>query len=205
MKIAQSWKDVNIKQFIDLYDIAQDESIEAIDKSIRIFSILSGLTIDEVESMTLDAWVQAQKDISWVHDFPKPTNPKSFRLGGYLWVPRLDIRKITAGEYISVTELTKEKENIVINTPKLIALFLTPYKGWWIFKRKIDLTFEAKVEILNHANVQQIYPMTLFFCTLLIKLVEAIPDFLTSTMNQLKEKYERERSQEWEHGDGTTF
>ena len=205
MKIAKSWKDVSITQFIELYDIVQDETIDKLDKSIRIFSILSGLTIDEVESMTLDAWVQAQRDVAWVNDFPKATNPRSFRLGGYLWKPRTDIRKITAGEYISITEFTKDRENIVINTPKLIALFLTPYKGWWLFKRKINLTFEAKVQILATANVQQIYPMTLFFCTLLIKLVEAIPSFLNSTMNQMKEKLQKEQTEDYQHGDGIMF
>jgi hypothetical protein len=205
MKIAQSWKDVSITEFIELYDIVQDASIDKLDKSIRIFSILSGLSVDEVESMTLDAWVQAQKDIAWVNEFPKATNPKPFRLGGYLWKPRLDIRQITAGEYISVTELTKDYENIVINTPKLIALFVTPYKGWWLFKRKIDLTFDAKVEVLKTASVEKIYPMTLFFCTLLIKLVETIPSFLNSTMNQLKEKLQKEQTKDWEHGDGITF
>ena len=205
MKIAQSWKDVSITEFIELYDIVQDSTIDKLDKSIRIFSILSGLSIDEVESMTLDAWVQAQEDIAWVNEFPKATNPKPFRLKGYLWKPRLDIRQITAGEYISVTEFTKDYENIVINTPKLIALFVTPYRGWWLFKRKVDLTFDAKIEILKTASVEQIYPMTLFFCTLLIKLVEVIPSFLNSTMSQMKEKLVKEQTKDWEHGDGITF
>lgn len=205
MKLPKSWNEISIEQFIEIYDIAQDESIEPIDKSIRIFSILSGLTINQVEDLTLDDWVSFQKQITFINDFPQATYPKSFKLGGYIWKPTLDIRKITAGEYISSIELTKEKENIIINTPSLAALYLTPYRGWWIFRKKVGLTYEEKVDILKRANVQQIYPLALFFCNLLIKLMENIPDYLNKTMKEIAEKVNQLSKEDWQHGDGITF
>lgn len=206
MKLPKSWNEVSIEQFIEIYDIAQDESIEPIDKSIRIFSILSGLTIEQVENLTLDDWVSFQKDIKFINDFPKATYPKSFKLKGFIWKPKTDIRNLTAGEYISSVELTKDKENIIINTPGLAALYLQPYKGWWIFKKKADLTYEQKRDILRAANVQQIYPLALFFCTLLMKLVESIPDYLNKTMKEVAKEVEKLQKQEdWQHGDGIMF
>jgi len=205
MRLPKSWNEVSIEQFIEVYDIAQDESIEPIDKSIRIFSILSGLSIDQVEDLTLDEWTQYQQQIKFINDFPKATYPKSFKLEGYIWKPTLDVRKITAGEYISSIELTKDRENIIINTPKLAALYLTPYKGWWIFKKKAELTFEEKANILNRANVNQIYPLALFFCTLLMKLMENIPDYLNKTMKEIQKEVKDLTNQDWQHGDGITF
>lgn len=205
MRLPKNWNEVSIEQFIEIYDIAQDDSIEPIDKSIRIFSILSGLSIEQVEDLTLDEWTGYQKQMTFINDFPKATYPKSFKLEGYTWKPTLDVRKITAGEYISSIELTKDRENIIINTPKLAALYLTPYKGWWIFKKKAELTFEEKADILNRANVNQIYPLALFFCTLLMKLMESIPDYLNKTMKQIQKEVKELTAQEWEPGDGITF
>lgn len=205
MRLPKSWNEVSIEQFIEVYDIAQDESIEPLDKSIRIFSILSGLSIEQVEDLTLDEWTGYQRQITFINDFPKATYPKSFKLAGYTWKPTLDIRKITAGEYISSMELTKEKENIIINTPGLAALYLTPYKGWWLFKKKAELTYEEKKNILKGANVQQIYPLALFFCTLLMKFMENIPDYLNKTMKEIQKEVKDLTNQDWQHGDGITF
>ena len=183
MKLPKGWHEIKLSQFIDIYDVIQDSSIDDIDKSIRIFSLLSGLSIDDVESMTLSAWSEQQEKIKWVMNLPEAGIPKSFKLGGYLWKPVLDIRQITAGDYITSVELTKNPENIIINIPQLAALYLTPHKG--LFKRKADLSYEQRVNILKEASVAQIYPLTLFFCKVLIGLMESIPDYLIDRMNQM--------------------
>ena len=53
VSIPKSWASITIEQFPVIYDIIKDKDIEPIDKEVRLISILTGLSVAEIEAIEL--------------------------------------------------------------------------------------------------------------------------------------------------------
>ena len=185
MKLPKSWADVTVPQLIELEAINNDESLKSepypdITKALLTLSLFSGESYEFLEGQPISYWKPQLKKLAFLDSMPSERAVQKFRSGGYTWRVNFDLKKLSAGEYIDLYELTKDKTIILQNSGKILSLFCTPCN---LFGQKVNIDKLKKQELLYNAPVNVVYPLTVFFCNLLKAYTEIIEGYLIS-LNQ---------------------
>ncbi len=190
--IPTTWFDVSIEKFPLIYDIVRDKDIDPIDREIRVISIMSDVSVADIEKIRIDKLKELIKTVNFVFkmDFPKPV--QMFRHNGYRWVVSYDITKISAGDFISISKLTESEESIMANLPQLVAMFVKPYKLNWFKLKEIEMSYEDRIKNIQSMNVGVVYPLCVFFCKVIEDLHPIMEDYLVNQMKLMREKIESE-------------
>jgi len=190
--IPTTWFDVSIEKFPLIYDIVRDKDIDPIDREIRVISIMSDVSVADIEKIRIDKLKELIKTVNFVFkmDFPKPV--QMFRHNGYRWVVSYDITKISAGDFISISKLTESEESIMANLPQLVAMFVKPYKMNWFKLKEIEMSYEDRIKNIQSMNVGVVYPLCVFFCKVIEDLHPIMEDYLVNQMKLMREKIESE-------------
>lgn len=195
LSIPKSWQNISIEKFPLIYDVIRDE-FEDNEKHIRILSILSDVNVNEIKKINIDGIKKLINNIQFVFKMEFPKEKHKFKHNGFRWVVNYDITKISAGDFISLSKLTENEDAIINNLPQIAAIFIQPYEYRWFKVDKIDMDFTAKVNHLKTVDVGTIYPIAVFFCSIIDSLSEDIEVYLekqvmeakTILMNELKSK-----------------
>jgi hypothetical protein len=190
--IPTTWFDVSIEKFPLIYDIVRDKDIDPIDREIRVISIMSDVSVADIEKIRIDKLKELIKTVNFVFkmDFPKPV--QMFRHNGYRWVVSYDITKISAGDFISISKLTESEESIMANLPQLVAMFVKPYKMNWFKLKEIEMSYEDRIKNIQSMNVGVVYPLCVFFCKVIEDLHPIMEDYLVNQMKLMRVKIESE-------------
>lgn len=192
MKTPKNWKDVSLKQLIEIEAIRNDKSIDKepypdLTRSLLILSLFTGVPYDEYEAKPLDQLKQEVSRLSFLSKLPEAKLIRKFYHRGYFWRVNFDLKKLTAQQFINHYELTKDTEKIFENANKLMAIYCVPQR----FFMKSKMTDERKQQLMQDCPISVIYPLVLFFCNLYPLLLEATEDYLKQASNQLKETMEK--------------
>ena len=196
-KTPKKWSQVTLKDLIEIEAIKNDKSIDKelypeLTRYLLILSLFTGIPYSVYEQMPINKLKQETKKLNFLNELPKAGQVKYFFCRNYVWKVNYDVKKMTAGQFISHYELTKDHNKIFENANKLLALYCQPQ--WFGIKKK--MTDEEKAERLLHAPVDAVYPLVLFFCRLYPSLLEAIKDYLTQAKEMLDQKLEKEINQQ---------
>jgi hypothetical protein len=186
------WDKITVK---DLQKIVKASTLDMdyMDKQIMLMSMITGRPEDELWDMPKDQFLNLCKKYNY-KDLPEGNPPKEFEAGGYTWIPETNVAKFSSGQYIDLVEYCKDSINYL---PQLLATICTPIKRYPLFiKVTPALTFEQKVTALEQAKAKDVYPLSLFFCRVLIHFTNAMQDSLAK---ETKEMMNRAMA-----GDGTT-
>ena len=66
IELPNSWHDISIEKFPLIYDITRDKEIDPIDREIRVISILTGITVAEVEKIRIDQLKELIKNVNFI-------------------------------------------------------------------------------------------------------------------------------------------
>lgn len=199
VSLPNDWSGVSLKQFSEIYDLIQDKSIDNIDREIRTLSILSGLSSDQLEDLSLTNLKLLLEKVDFTKGLPSEKPVDSFKHAGYTWKINKDITKLTAGEYISLTHFTKDGQNIMNNMPQILSIFCKPYK-FKFFKKEIP--FKKSAELLQDSSIAIVYPLSVFFCNLLTNYILITEAYLKEDLMTMNRKLETELSHLKSIGDG---
>jgi len=186
IELPNSWHDISIEKFPLIYDITRDKEIDPIDREIRVISILTGITVAEVEKIRIDQLKELIKNVNFIFKMEFPNSVEMFKHNGYRWVVNYDITKLSAGDFISLSKLTESEESIIDNLPKLVAMFVKPYKLKWFKLKEVEMDYAEKVEHIKSINVGIVYPLCVFFCKVIEGLYPHIEDYLVKQMSEAR-------------------
>lgn len=193
--IPNSWTDISIEKFPIIYDIIRDKEIDAIDREIRVISILTDVPVNEIERIRIDQLKELIKSVNFVFKMEFPKAVEKFKHNGYTWIVNYDVTKLSAADFISLTKLTESEETIMANLPQLVAMFVKPYKLSWLKYKEIQMDYDKIVEQIKTMNIGIIYPLCVFFCKVIEALYPSIEDCLVKQMNIARLRLEKELKQ----------
>lgn len=191
----KNWKDITLSQFIMLWEMQQDPNLEEIDKQVRLLSTVLNKSEDYILDLSLNQIKELTKQYSFVNNLPSEGEAKDFWAGGYKWKVNKNISKLTASDYINLSELLKDKDSIIKKLPEVLYIFCKPK----YFIRKPDK--ERCLRLLGKASIGDVYPLSLFFCHLIIVLTGDSKDFLEKEVRQMMMKASQEIHSQ-NNGDG---
>ena len=176
--IPNSWDGITIDKFPIIYDLLHDSNIDKIDKEIRIISVLSDIPVNEIEKIRIDYLKELIKAVNFIFtmQFPKPK--EIFKHNGITWFVNYDITKLSAADFITLSNYTMNEDTVVQNLPEIASIFIKPYKRKWLKYEPIEI---ETLEHIKTMKVGVVYPLCVFFCNLILNLQ---PDIKTYLENQ---------------------
>lgn len=171
--VPTSWRDITIKQFMDLHN-AGERKDDLIDYLIDVVCICCGLSY-------IDACKLSITDLRGLHDkmnfLNTPIDEKAkvterYELEGKMFCASIDISKITSGQYIDLK--TFICDGTMNNLHNIMASLYIPYK-----KKYNDMPHGEVAEMfLNKMPITVAFPMSVFFLALLNYSMRDIEDFM---------------------------
>ena len=190
--IPNTWHEISIDKFPLIQDIVRDKEIDAIDREIRVISIIADIPVHEVERIRIDQLKELIKSVNFIFQMEFPKAVEMFKHNGYRWIVNYDITKLNAGDFISLAKLTESEESIIANLPQLVAMFVKPYKLSWLKYKEVEMDYKERVEHIKSMNVGIVYPLCVFFCKLIENLYPTIEDYLVNQMKEARETIQKE-------------
>jgi hypothetical protein len=196
MKVPKGWSEVNLSQFAHIYDILIDSNIDEIDKSIRITSVLSGITVNDLEDLPIKELKAKIEQFKWAYSHNFKAKPiDTVKYNGYKLKFVKDIyneKEFKSGAYIDIMTLTERPDQIHYNINQILNCLCTVYKRtWYGVYRKVDLSNGEQAKLISEAvSIDLAYSYAVFFCNYAENLTENIKDYLI-----LKSKKELKKAQ----------
>lgn len=192
IEIPNSWHEISIGKFPFIYDIVRDKEIDAIDREIRVISIITDIPVADIEKIRIDQLKELIKAVNFIFHMEFPKAVEVFKHNGYKWIVNYDISKLNAGDFISLAKLTESEESIIANLPQLVAMFIKPYKLNWFKYKEVEMDYKQRVEHIKSMNVGIVYPLCVFFCKVIENLYPTIEDYLVNQMKEARTKIQKE-------------
>lgn len=121
INMVDSWEDMSINQFITLNQTIQADIPETY-KTVNIISILTGLSVEEVEKMPITLFAKLKNQLGFLNtEIPKVKHEDKYNLNGRIYTLNADISSITTAQYIDYQTYIKENNPI-----QMMSLWLIP-------------------------------------------------------------------------------
>lgn len=99
--MIKSYSEMSIEKYYELRDNMSEE-LEPLDFQVRMISILSDMSEDDVLNLPLDKYAEYVVDMSFIDELPKPRNmfSSTLKINGVKYKLLKDVNNMTAGQYI---------------------------------------------------------------------------------------------------------
>lgn len=161
MKIKNSWGEITLNEFIQLTQIIQSDIPEDYQLS-NIVSVLTGCTLQEIESLPLSTFKTLTSQLGFLNEKPQRNERKdTYTINGTEYVLKADITEITTGQYLDFTNYTKENP---IDQTRILSCFLIPkgkeysdgYNIEKVFMDMNDLPLQDSLSIFFYLRLQSV-------------------------------------------------
>lgn len=124
-RIIDNYAAVTVGTYLEICKVSRDESLEDLDKQVRILALLYGQTVDEILDLPLaDYKVRAAASAFLEGPCEKvPRVASKYTLGDLVLVPTSDPSKLTAGQYIDFQTFAQKGEETLVEQ---LSCFLVP-------------------------------------------------------------------------------
>jgi len=207
IKVPTSWKEVTVRQFIELTKV-KDLGFDELDTSLRIISILTGVDDIELVNISLTDLKKLMNAIKFIdnHD-SEPLEDFSLKLDGNRYRIEWDATKLIAGEYIDIQSYIDKGAHE--NIHKIMATYLKPVNYFGLRKKdcykkskegKWVQTSESREKtaklILDHLTMDKVFSINGFFLSRWKRLTKATLLYLeqkkTKKMREIKRRLLKE-------------
>jgi hypothetical protein len=196
MKMPKSWNQVTLSQLYELDLLRQRTDLDAEEQMNQVLSVLSGTSIEDIESIPHNERIAIYSRMDWLGQYPnkKPKN-RRFKIGGKTYRIVSNPANISAGEYATLQVIASDG-NFVKHINQILACLMVEQKRHWFGwedvrydKSRSSEEFHRKSRIImQELSVGQAYPYALFFSSLLPELLQASQTFFLKTMEELKKE-----------------
>lgn len=166
----------------------RDDTLDEVDKQVRIISLLSDISEDELLNMPITDYSLLAARIAFLHrEVELSPIAQSYLVGGFDLVPVTDMRKITTAQYIDFQSF--HKAGLEDHFAEVLSCLLVP-RGCK-YAQDYDVA-EVQEAIRKNMSVREGCSLYAFF---LVSSRESIRDILTfsrSEAKQIKDKGKRE-------------
>ncbi len=196
MKYPKSWNQVTLSQLYELDLLRQRTDLDAEEQMNQVLSVLSGTSIEDIESIPHNERIAIYSRMDWLGQYPnkKPKN-RRFKIGGKTYRIVSNPANISAGEYATLQVIASDG-NFIKHINQILACLMVEQKRHWFGwedvrydKSRSSEEFHRKSRIImQELSVGQAYPYALFFSNLLPELLQASQSFFLKTMEDLKKE-----------------
>ena len=177
-----NWSNITLEQYQEIVAILGTDLPE-FNKELELVCYLFNLPKDEVLNMSIDTF----KDYSAKLEFLKTPHEgnmlKEFNINDITFQVGWELQKRTAGQFIDLSELTKEQDMINDNLHKILAVICIP-KG---SKYDGDITDRAEL-FKKHLTMDKVFPISGFFLAVLKSSLPVIQDYLMRDVEKKKKE-----------------
>lgn len=180
IKIIDNFKDLLLGDYMEITSIINDESIEELDKQVKIISILTGTDEEFILDLPIPQYQQLSTKLNFLYgELPQEARlAKSYRIGKFDLVPVTDMRKVTTSQYIDFQSLHQAgyEEHIV----EILSCILIPKGKKYCQDYDLAEVHNAIRKGLSVFDAVSIYAFFLLSCK------ESMKDMLTYSLKQAK-------------------
>lgn len=180
--MIDDYSKLSIGKYLEILDVLETES-DDIDKYASIVAVLDDMEVDAVLDLPLTDFSQRCKDISFLFSQPEKVQLKDrYRLGKYDLDLIVDLKKITAGQYIDYMSFMKTPDKYLV---EILSVFLVP-RGKK-YNQGYDIS-DVQSAIRTYLTVDQALSMSAFFLTLCRVLIETTLTSLERKIRKMEKK-----------------
>lgn len=155
--MKNSWKDISIKDYIELLDIVKNSKSE-VDKVINIICLMTGEEPSVVENYPISKSNALLEQYSFINKEPENTEIKyEFDFPELTLYFNKNVENLTTRQYMDIVEISKEENTI--DKLHIILSCLAEVE----FKDKEPKNFDLSEYILNNFNIEDAYALHNFF------------------------------------------
>ena len=123
--VPSKWEEVTVKQFDELLAASQDKDLTIAEREVKIISILTGLSIQDVLNLDAPSFQAISDKLNFLNTKPSKVMPKDkITLNEKEYHVDLYPKNFTAGQFLDYKVIAGEE--IDKKTARLIACFLYP-------------------------------------------------------------------------------
>lgn len=188
--IIDNYHDLMIGDYQDIASISGDESLEEIDRQVKIMTILTGIDEDTLLHLPIYEYKCLAAKMAFLETAPekvaRPAN--SYRIGDFELIPVMDIRKIITAQYIDFQ--TFHKAGFNEHFVEILSCLLIP-KGK-NYNQDYDI-LEVQDAIRSSMSVYDAVSLYAFF---IVSCSNSIKDMLTSLLQEVEKIQDRREREE---------
>lgn len=189
IKIIDNYRNLPIGKYLEILELSQDESVDALEQQVKTISILTGLTEDDVLALPIMQYKELAGKTKYLENGydGKLQVAKSYGLAGYELIPVKDFTKITTAQYVDFQTFSNEGDKYLVET---LSTLMIP-KG----KNYNDGYEIADVQraIRENLSVADVLSLSAFFLTKFVKSIKDSQTFLEKEIRRIPNKEMRER------------
>lgn len=168
-----TWKETTIEQYQQILAIAKTD-LPDFNKEIELVSYLFNISKNEIMNYPLEKFKYLAKKIDFLENVYEGEMQTVFSLDGVEYQVHWQMETKTAGQFIDLSELTKDSELINDNLHKILAVICLP-KG-----SKYDGNILERAEVFrSKLTMDVVFPIAGFFLTVLNNSLPDIQDYLS--------------------------
>lgn len=183
--MIDNYNSLTIKKYLDIKEVLEMNT-EEIDKQVSLIAILSDMDENDVYNLPLPEFQELNEKTAFLNELPQTRNyPKTkYKLGGLELETVLDMRDVTAGQYIDYQTFVKDTDKYLV---ELLSVFLVP-KGKK-YNDGYDI-LEVQNAIRENLSIVEAISMSAFFLMLCESLIKAT---VQSSIKKLKRMMRKEK------------
>lgn len=188
--IIDNYRDLSLGDYQDILAISRDDTLEELDKQVKIMSILTGMAENEL----LDLPIMEYKTLAGKMTFLEreldnvQRISKSYNVGEYDLIPVMDMRKVTTAQYIDFQSF--HQAGMEEHFAEILSCLLVP-KGKR-YNQDYDI-LDLQNAIRKEMNVYDAISLYGFF---LISCRDSMKDMLTFSLQEAQKIQDKQKRTE---------
>ena len=193
IKIIQSYRELPLGDYQDILALCKDESLEELDRQVKILSILTKVDEDTLLNLPIQEFKVLTSRMGFLEkDLPTKVTrlEKSYKIGKFELVPVTDMRKVITAQYIDFQSF--HQAGFEDHFVEILSCLLVPKGKKYNQDYDIIEVQDAIRRNLNVHDAASLYAFFIFSCR------ESIKDMLTFSLQEtqkIKDKEKREKIQ----------
>ena len=183
-RIIDNYAAVMVGDYLDICKVSRDDSLDDLDKQVKILAILYGVTEDDILNLPLPSYKEMAAASAFL-EVPCEKVPRvasKYTLGDLVLVPSADPSKLTTGQYIDFQTFAQKGEETLVEQ---LSCFLIPQGCKYGTGYDVADVHRA---IRDHLSVADVLALAAFFLTSWFKSIEATRIFSERQRRRLERK-----------------
>jgi hypothetical protein len=191
MKIPKRYEDLTVDQFQKLEELKTNTSLDKLDRAVLRLSILSGKSIDYIESLNATLVYNTLMDAVFLtQPITQIETPKEVKLGGIKFRYIKEIHEYNIAQEKDWKEMVKNSDNNYINClPELMAVCHQEYEnGKWVYNSN---NHQRNVDLFRHSKLSESLGAVFFYSKTLTSYTKVLADSLvkaTATIQEIQKE-----------------
>lgn len=194
-----TYSDITVGQFLDIHAIQKqyDGTLKDIIRNQKIYSVITGVSQEEIDIMTVEEWKEKSKIMSFLGEDTKTKELSDMVFVGDKEYKRiLDARKISFGKFIDVTTVTRDEEdgdeNRIDRLDEVMALLIEHDEDHDVFSKKVR----------DGLKMDDVFPHMVFFSKVFKELLNHLPSYLSKEIQTMMKTLQDKGIVSQDTGDG---